>query len=252
MLTNYHTHHYRCGHAEGEIEDYVLEAIKHGYAELGISCHVPYENFHEMGDHRMNYEDLIPYLQEIEILQEKYPQIKILKAFECEYYPQVHKYMEELVTQTDYLILAGHYIFHEGEYQSTFSLRQPEQLEIYAKQVRTAMQTGLFKFLAHPDIFMTSYSEWDQACVAATHEIAKAALEYGVMLEVNANGLRRKGRPYPAVEFWTIVANDYPEIKILINSDHHVPTYLNDEYVKQARQMAKSLNLNVVSQLQKN
>lgn len=249
MLTNYHTHHYRCGHADGDIEDYVLEAIKQDYKALGISCHVPFENFIEMGSHRMNYQDLIPYLQEIEALQVKYPALKILKAFECEYFPQVHEYMEELATQTDYLILAGHFIFHEGEYQNAFSFRRPEQLEIYAKQVSLGMKTGLFKFLAHPDVFMTSYPKWDATCVAITHEIAKVALEYGVMLEVNANGLRRRKQPYPSMEFWQVIANDYPEIKVLTNSDHHSPKLLNDEYMKQARQMAKALNLNVVTEL---
>jgi len=249
MLTNYHTHHYRCGHAKGEIEDYVLEAIKQGYAELGISCHVPFENFSEMGDHRMNYEDLTPYLQEIEAMQAKYPQLKILKSFECEYFPRVHEYMEALATQTDYLVLAGHFIFHEDEYQNAFSFRRPKQLEVYAKQVKIAMQTGLFKFLAHPDIFMTSYPKWDATCEAITHEIAKAALECNMMLEINANGLRRRNQPYPALEFWQLIASHYPELKVLINSDHHAPELLNDTYTKQARQMAKSLNLNVVTEL---
>ena len=41
MKTNYHTHHYLCGHAKGNVEDYVLEAIKHGFTEIGISDHGP-------------------------------------------------------------------------------------------------------------------------------------------------------------------------------------------------------------------
>ena len=28
MKTNYHTHNYRCNHAAGTVEDYILEAIK--------------------------------------------------------------------------------------------------------------------------------------------------------------------------------------------------------------------------------
>ena len=39
LLTNYHTHHDRCKHAKGDVEAYVKEAVKHNYAEIGMSCH---------------------------------------------------------------------------------------------------------------------------------------------------------------------------------------------------------------------
>ena len=41
MKTNYHTHHYLCKHATGSVEDYVKEAIKEGFCEIGISDHGP-------------------------------------------------------------------------------------------------------------------------------------------------------------------------------------------------------------------
>jgi histidinol-phosphatase (PHP family) len=38
---NYHSHTYRCGHASRcSDEDYVLEAIEHGYKKYGFSDHV--------------------------------------------------------------------------------------------------------------------------------------------------------------------------------------------------------------------
>ena len=57
-------------------------------------------------------------------------------------------------------------------------------------------QLKLFAILAHPDVFMTLYPRWDEACEAATRRIAQAALEYDVILEVNANGLRRGKQTY--------------------------------------------------------
>ena len=36
----YHTHTKRCGHAVGEDEEYVIEAIKAGIKDLGFSDHV--------------------------------------------------------------------------------------------------------------------------------------------------------------------------------------------------------------------
>ena len=38
---DYHTHHYRCGHARGTIEDYIRRAIELGLEEIGISDHLP-------------------------------------------------------------------------------------------------------------------------------------------------------------------------------------------------------------------
>ena len=43
-----HTHHERCGHAIGTIEDYVKQAIQYGLQYIGISDHSPY--FHSEED----------------------------------------------------------------------------------------------------------------------------------------------------------------------------------------------------------
>ena len=40
-ISNYHSHVALCGHAEGTVEDYVKEAIKHNFEEIGISDHAP-------------------------------------------------------------------------------------------------------------------------------------------------------------------------------------------------------------------
>ncbi|MDE5978346.1 MAG: histidinol-phosphatase [Turicibacter sp.] len=256
LLTNYHTHHDRCKHAKGGVEDYVQEAVKYHYHEIGMSCHMPHQNFPQMGTRRMDYKDLSAYFKDIEDAQKKYPQIKVLKALECEYFPHLHDYITELKQQTDYLILAQHYIELDGLFKDAFHFTKPNELEKYAACIEEAMATKLFKFLAHPDVFMTCYPRWDEACCLATRRIAQAALDYDVMLEVNANGLRRKEQayedgiryPYPAEKFWSIIANEFPKVKVVVNSDCHDPAYLNDEYMQMARDFAKRLNLNVIEQ----
>ena len=69
MKTNFHTHNYRCGHAVGNVEDYVKVAINEGYSELGISDHAPVPSHYE---DRMKMEELGEYLIEIEEAQKKY------------------------------------------------------------------------------------------------------------------------------------------------------------------------------------
>lgn len=42
MKANYHTHTFRCKHADGEDKEYVEAAIKAGIKTLGFSDHCPW------------------------------------------------------------------------------------------------------------------------------------------------------------------------------------------------------------------
>ena len=64
MLTNYHTHCFRCQHADGTVEDYVLQALKHKFDILGMSDHVPYPH-HDYG-FRMEMAEIWDYIYEVE------------------------------------------------------------------------------------------------------------------------------------------------------------------------------------------
>ena len=84
MLTNYHTHTFRCQHANGTVEDYVREAIAKGFDILGMSDHVPYPHY-EFG-YRMPMAEIWDYIYEVEDAQKKYgKQLQILLGFESEY-----------------------------------------------------------------------------------------------------------------------------------------------------------------------
>ena len=106
MKTNFHTHNYRCGHAVGNVEDYVKVAIREGYTELGISDHAPLPLYYS---DRMGMEQLEGYLKEIEEAQKKYEgKIKIYKSLEIEYFPEFVGYYKELREKLDYMVLGLH------------------------------------------------------------------------------------------------------------------------------------------------
>lgn len=42
MKFDLHTHHFRCGHADGTIRDYIEAGISAGLGVIGISDHTPY------------------------------------------------------------------------------------------------------------------------------------------------------------------------------------------------------------------
>ena len=68
---NYHTHTYRCGHAVGEDEDYILEAIGLGMQTIGFSDHVMLEGVSQPGV-RGDFEFSEDYFFSINFLKEKF------------------------------------------------------------------------------------------------------------------------------------------------------------------------------------
>ena len=74
LKANYHTHTKRCGHAIGEDEEYVLEAIGKGFRTLGFSDHAMFPTFsepHVRGDYQQCFDD---YISSINALRKKYSQ----------------------------------------------------------------------------------------------------------------------------------------------------------------------------------
>ena len=72
LKANYHTHTKRCGHAFGEDEEYVLEALGQGMVELGFSDHIMLPGFSQpsiRGEYSLWAQD---YFKSINYLKEKY------------------------------------------------------------------------------------------------------------------------------------------------------------------------------------
>ncbi len=75
MRIDYHTHHVRCGHASGELEEYVLKGIEIGLVQLGLSDHMPLLHVDPaayLPGMAMPMEELPNYVEEAFRLQEKY------------------------------------------------------------------------------------------------------------------------------------------------------------------------------------
>ena len=179
MKANYHTHTARCGHAEGSDEAYVLAAIEQGFEELGFSDHVPwpYKSGYLHLSVRMDVRRLDEYLQSVRALRERYAdKIRILAGFECEYFPEYMGWLSDMAQekQLDYLILGNHYENSDETGMYFGSVRTAEQLSRYVKSTVAGVQTGLFTYLAHPDLFLRSYRPFDVNCRAAARDLCQA------------------------------------------------------------------------------
>jgi histidinol-phosphatase (PHP family) len=258
MKTNYHTHHYLCNHAEGNTSEYVKEAIKLGFTEIGMSDHAP--NPLMTDTHvRMDSKDFHLYLSDIDNAIDAYGhQISIKKGVEVEYFDNHETYYDDLIKNLDYMILGQHYISKTRDMnnlQSCFALKTKEEILLYSDYLIKGMNTKRFEIIAHPDLYMCGYKDFDETAIEIAHRIGKAAEETGVILEFNANGYRKRKQhtpqglqyPYPRLEFWDIIKNY--DVKIIFSSDCHDPSYLYDEVVVEAENDFKKLQNNKIEKI---
>ena len=94
------------------------------------------------------------------------------------------------------------------------------------------MRTGLFIYLAHPDLFMRHRTDeqFNAACREAADMICQCAKECGMPIEYNLLGLdyrlKGKGRGYPSAPFWSYVRRWDNEV--ILGVDAHDPAMLAD------------------------
>lgn len=230
----YHTHTYRCGHADGKVEEYVLKAIEYGYKVIGFTDHLFIEGFVQPGI-RGDYDELDDYINEINELKIKYKdQIEIKLGFECEYIPWLKDYYKYLLEEKgfDYLIVGQHLFLEEdrtykwvGEYQDKYFA-----LNKYVNHIIEAMSTGLFKYIAHPDMFVRMFSCFDEEITKQCERICEASLEYDIPLEINLGGIRgtrvfKPGQMNYANDTFFQIASKYG-CKVIIGVDAHNPNDL--------------------------
>lgn len=232
-LSNFHTHTYLCGHAEGKPIDYALQAQKEGCKALGFSDHCPFpKDFPDPWDNvRMDVDQVPLYLSMIEEAK-KAVDFPIYTGFECEWDPAYKSwYKDELRGRfgAQYLAMGQHWFMKDGCHPGTQVILTNEDLNKYCDQVIDGMKSGLFDFLAHPDLFMYSMCEWTKNTEAVSKAIIDAAVSLNMPIEINGYGLAKKTQitsrgirqVYPYVEFWELAAAS--SAKIICNSDAHFP-----------------------------
>lgn len=252
---NYHTHTVRCGHAKGTDEEYVLAAIEAGYEILGFSDHAPYRTM-PAPRARMDWEYLEDYISSITALQEKYrDRIQILLGLETEYFEVFREEKEYLRSRVDYMILGQHFKTADGQ-GSYFAPNTPEEMAAYADNICAGLETGLFSYVCHPDVFMFSMRDFNQSCQDASRQIIEKCAQLDIPLEVNVHNVY-KGKTefangqleyvYPHKDFWRIAA-EYP-VRCLFGVDAHKPEQLLDrESIIKAEEELSDLNLNFITE----
>ena len=233
MKTNFHTHTLRCGHAVGTERDYVRCAAEAGFEILGMSDHTPWPGSNGVG---MQPEELRDYVAELRALKSEYAGKLDLKiGLECEFNEQHMPWLKDQMAEhgLDYIIMGSHFGMVHDERVWFGAVTDKEGLKAYRDCTIKGLETGMYAYLAHPELCLRAYPQWDDAAADACRAVARACRDLKVPVEYNLEGVRasRKGNHpgicYPNRHFWDIAAEE--GCTAIIGYDAHIPETLLDD-----------------------
>lgn len=248
MDYNYHTHTHLCRHATGSMEEYVKRAIEGGIKYMGFSDHIPHKRTDgEESWFRIPTERASEYFSEIARLREKYgDRIDIKAGFEMEYFPKQFVAMFENAKKlgAEYIILGEHYVEEEypGILHASDETEKTEDLKEYVACVVDAIKTGVFTYIAHPDVLNFTgdvglyREEMRKICIASR--------EHNIPLEINFLGIRGR-RKYPTLAFWEIAGEERSPVTFGLDA-HDAENAYDGESLKVAKEMVKKYSLNYI------
>lgn len=234
---DYHMHTPLCGHAVGQPEEYVKQAIKVGLSEIGFSDHAPLVS-HEDPRYTMAGNQLPLYHAMVEKVQKQFPDFTIKLGLEADYIPgfeaQTRKILEGY--PYDFVIGSIHFIdrwaFDDPDEKVKWRDKDINTVyRDYYKLLRRSASSGLFDIMGHVDLvkkFGHRATEDLTAEVKATADVFKAS---GVCVEINTSGLRKPVQEiYPSLGVLKI----YREagVPITFSSDSHDPGDVGKDYDK--------------------
>jgi len=244
-MQNYHTHSTYCD-GKAKPEEFVKEAIKKGFTNLGFSGHspLPFETYFAIKEN-----EFINYCNEIRNLKKKYSgEIEISLGLEADFIPELSASFDEFRKNgnLDYIIGAVHLVkqnnelwFIDGPKQETyddgvkklFGGNIQKAVKTYFHQINKMIETQNIEVVAHLDKikmhnngrYFNITDKWYNSLILETLSLIK---EKDIIVEINLRGLykKRSDSHFPGSEIWsTLIENNTP---IMIGMDAHKPEEL--------------------------
>jgi histidinol-phosphatase (PHP family) len=234
-MIDYHVHTKLCGHATGEMIDYVKEAIKAELDEIGFSDHLPMKGGRE-DNLTMALDELTDYVGEVMSLRKSFPEIQIKLGIEADYVPGNESYIKEILERYpfDYVIGSVHYIGtwafdHPGKLKEWDKKEVDLVYKEYFELLRKSARTSVFDIIGHCDLVKKFGHRPDTGLSNELNDTAQVFKEYKVAVEVNTSGLRKPvNEIYPSYEILKLY-REY-EIPIVFGSDAHTPDDVGRDY----------------------
>jgi histidinol-phosphatase (PHP family) len=243
-MIDLHTHHERCGHADGTLDDVARWAIDRGIDVLGVSDHAP--RFDDDRDHplpttQMARSSWDGYLAEARALREAYRgRLDVRVGAEADFVPGSEaRYRAALDRpELDYVLGSVHEVGTWHVYQeATFEGADADAFHAgYWRLQQASASSGLFDVIAHLDAIRAKVPPPRDDHGAAIEATLDAIADAGVAVEINGSGLRRDGEVFPRLALLEgLVRRGVP---VTFGSDAHTRAQLGLGWIEAAHTLA--------------
>lgn len=227
--------------------DYHLHVIAHGDRPMTVENILEYcEVAKSRGLRQMGVTEHDRYLDKIDLAafreaQEKYQDVGLRLGIEIDFVPGAEERMDHdrNALPYDYVIgsvhrVQGEEVDHPQHQEIYEKLETYELYERYYANVREAALSGRFDVLGHPDLIKIFRRFPDADITPMLEETADAVAESGVVVDVNAAGLRKPvGEVYPSRRLLEML--HHRGVPIVLSSDAHAPEQVAMGYEKSLR-----------------
>ena len=228
MSVDYHVHTARCGHARGEMRDYVKRARELSLTEIGFADHLPLLTGHDP-TLTMSLDELPEYVEAVATLKQEFPDIAIKTGIEADYLPGREEETARLLGayDFDYVIGSIHFIdgwgFDDSRYIEGYKQRDIYELyATYFKLVADAAKTGLFDVIGHLDLIKKYNFKPEEDITPLVAGAISAIKKADAAIEINTAGLRKPvGEIYPSDAILALCFNE--GVPVTLGSDAHSP-----------------------------
>ena len=215
--------------------DYHLHVIAHGERQMTVENILAYcEVATERKITQMGITEHDRYLDDIDLAafqrdRELSPDVELRLGIEVDFVPGTEEQMERVATALPYYYIIGSVHRVEGEEVDRASDQEIYErwdtydlYDAYYANVRKAALSGRFDVLGHPDLIKIFRHFPDRDITNMLEETADAVAESGVVVDVNAAGLRKPvGEVYPSRRFLEMFHRR--GVPIILSSDAHAP-----------------------------
>lgn len=269
---SYHTHTV-FSDGDNSLEEMLAQAVKLGWEAIGISDHMIIhknikKNWYFEKVCRQNHAHMIHddfkeaetvFARNTEFIRKtakKYP-LKVYIGFEVDYftYNGWEEEFRDFINRIDhdYLLTGNHFFLSDDglEIEDIYKLLDSydekslklfdEHVHRHFQNIRKAVQSGLFNFLAHLDyvrrIPFYESAKFTEDCLA----VVKALKESGMGCELSTKGLRRIGDYFPQNNILEALIKE--QVPLVISDDAHKTSELGYAFDK-AENVLKELDCN--------
>lgn len=245
-LYNFHTHTQYCD-GRANIEEFVVESIRHGFVALGFTPHSPVL---VESSCNMCVQDVNTYIDELTILKKKYNnQITLYTSMEIDYFDNwgpSHSFFKNLpldyrigsihfipsfVNEEEYVDIDGNFESFRNKMNLHFNNDIRGVVESYYKQSLKMIEAGGFDIIGHFDkigynasLFQRGIDE-EEWYLKLVRNVFDAILDKDYIIEINTKAYEQFNRFFPSERLFTWIKQYKPHV--LINSDSHFPHLLN-------------------------